>query len=234
MAKQLTAQLSQLYRSKRIPEGFVPGGIVDEPAYLSSSPRIVFLLKEVHSQKKDPDWSLPQAVRDQAKLELDGEASTNRIIWRTWYNAGVWANALHRGMPPYRDVSSRERSAEGLMTIGMTNVKKTRGGPTSSPSEVWQHARDNLPLWKRELEIMAPDLVFCDKLTFKIVEALLQFETTRTWSRLDFGEMSLSGHKTIFANTYHPLLRGINRESYYGDVRQALKKLLPRISANRL
>lgn len=110
------------YNSLNPNEHFVPCGVVNEEVYESSSPKLVFVLKEPNDPRQTPGWSLVRFLQDQVKKGLSGQP-----IYHMWKVIGIWSYAIHNGFPRYGDINAFQISAQGLNCIGMTNLKKSGG-----------------------------------------------------------------------------------------------------------
>lgn len=99
-------------------------------------------------------------MNDQVKQMLNN-GKFDRGYQYTWRQAGVWAYSIINGFKPYSVLKKNTFVARRLQCIGMTNLKKTGGGATANRSKISQSAKADVGLWKRELEIMNPDLVIC-------------------------------------------------------------------------
>lgn len=199
-------------------EHFVPCGVVDEETYLSSKPKLVVVLREVN----DPDHTLESVadfLRWQVSRGLEGEK-----IYHMWKRVGIWSYAIHNGFARYRDLDSYIIAAKGLRLIGMTNLNKQSGGDGMSEDEtIRKWAKETLDLWKRELEIMDPDLVLCCG-TYWIVSELLKLNRQQTLSGPWYSVWERNDRGTLVASFYHPSYRG-RSAMLYAFLKEALLEL---------
>jgi hypothetical protein len=84
------------YYGEDYESNIIPCGVVDEKAYLSSKPRIVFVLKEPHSEGLG--WSIPNSLINQVEEHQNG---LEKKFAYTWNQAGIWAYAIHNGFRNY-------------------------------------------------------------------------------------------------------------------------------------
>jgi hypothetical protein len=131
-------------------------GVVDEKSYLSVNPRILFLLREPHSEKGG--FSIPNGLNRNVQKGFNNKPFEKGYMY-TWRQAGVWAYALIYGFESYRVLKKDEYVAKGLQSISMTNLKKEVGGASSNKRVINKHANKDKDLWLRELEIMNPDII---------------------------------------------------------------------------
>ena len=108
-------------------ESFVSDGIVDPTAYNRSSPKILFLLKEVNDTGGG-GWCLREYLRKGGRSE-------------TWGVVARWLRAL-RKLPvelrwdQIKDVTEAQRCEE-LESIAAINLKKIPGGHTTNVGTWW-------------------------------------------------------------------------------------------------
>lgn len=182
----------------------IPCGVVDEDAYLSSSSKIVFVLKEPHEESHTHPWTIPNSL----KRNVDhGNSGFEKGFAYTWNQAGVWAFAIHNGFKSYKELNKPGSIPEGINTIGMTNLKKTGGGATARYSEIKEHALRHQSLWKKELEIMNPDLIICGGTYGLVIKGLqLQNEPLIKIGRKQycFARWFREGHCSIVLRFLHP------------------------------
>lgn len=204
----INEQLEGLYTEYYPKENVIHCGIVDEETYLASKPRIIFLLKEPNSGKTG--WSIPRGLRCQVQRGLMGHPFKKGYAY-TWVQAGVWAYAILNGFKSYRELREPLFRAKGIQAIGMTNLKKTGGGSTSNREVIREHAKREVDLWRRELEIMRPDLVICGN-TYREVTDNLKLPKiwllTHKKTHFFYSLWDLGARKTIILKFWHPARRG--------------------------
>ena len=202
----------------------VTGGVVDEKTYVSIYPKIVFLLREPHTEKTG--WSMTNGLRRNVEKGLKGEALEKRYMY-TWRQAGVWAYAIIYGFDRYQVLRKNSYVAEGIKAIGMTNLKKTGGQATSNRHEIGHHAKQEKQLWQKELEIMSPDLILCGN-TFNMVinniglERILLAEIGE--KRYYYSLCNLNGKKAVVLDFWHPNNRR-RRDDNLSDLNILMSKL---------
>ena len=196
----INADLKSLYNSWKQPGlQFVSGGVVDEPSYCSSSPKLMMLLKEVNDPNSDENWSLVDLIQKQI------DDRDNHEFLDTWRNVGIWSYGVHNGYAPYQDIVKyykQENLASGLQCIATTNLKKSGGGGISNYDEIKANALKQKDLWTEEIKIMKPDVVICGG-TFSIVKEILGFDEITCSSGADTGRAL----DTLFVDFYHPQYR---------------------------
>lgn len=189
-------------------EHFVPCGVVNEEAYLSNKPKLVFVLREVNDPEQKPGWSMVDFLCRQVSRGLKGHS-----IYPMWKRVGIWSYAIRNGFPRYRDLDSSLVAAEGLKYIGMTNLKKSGGGSVSDMEIIRKYAKATLTLWKRELEIMNPEVILCGR-TYRIVSELLELKRQETASGLWYSIWQHDNNSSLIFAFYHPSYRGSSSMLY--------------------
>jgi len=198
-------------------------GVVDEEAYLRSNPRIVFVLKEPHTDRVG--FSIPERLNANVNR---GSKGFEKSWGYTWNQAGIWAYAVHNGFKSYDELRKSAIIAEGVRTIGMTNLKKTGGGPVAIPRQIKDAARTDVNLWRRELEIMDPELIICGR-TYKNITSNLGTGCNNRLPEINgrtyhYALWEINGHKTVILEFRHPANRK-NRDETLELLRQLMKSL---------
>ena len=100
-------------------EDFRPDGAVDEQKYLSSEPKLLFILKKVNDKNK-VEWDLRIGLAEAFRGQ-------------TWDLVVKWIHGI-RALPGDLDWATagqkmtKEKKAEHLQTIAAMNLKKCPGG----------------------------------------------------------------------------------------------------------
>ena len=223
MISEKLQELYELHKRQLSPnEHFVPCGVVDQEAYESSTPKLVFLLKEVNDPKQTPGWSMVGFLQDQVKRGLSRQ-SIKPVMWK---ELGIWSYAIHNNFPRYRDINTDQAAAEGLKCVGMTNLKKSGGGGKAIDRVIREYAAKTIELWKSELEIMNPDIIICCG-TFWIVAPLLGLTPNRTATGWFYSSWKHGNGKSLLVSTYHPAIRG-RKDMLYAFLKEGLLELQER------
>ena len=204
----LQEQLEELYDDydKKRTTRIIRCGVVDEITYAQSKPKVVFVLKEAHSAKSG--WSIVEKLRvatQKSDSKLDRKHSP------TWMQTGVWAYAVHHGFLDYNQLTKPEYIASGIRSIGMTNLKKTGGGAEAIPSQIKRAAKQDSYLWRKELEIMEPDLIICGR-TFTNTRINLGLRQYEPLLNIDgktyyYSIWEYNNKKIVILNFWHPACR---------------------------
>lgn len=132
--------------------GLILDGVVNEADYVRSTPKLVFVLKEVNGCA--PNWDLRTFLR-----EKGGKGPT-------WNNVTRWIAALAPGgdRRSWNEVKKVNKSLrmDRLKSIVAMNLKKTSGGASSKRSEIERFAREDERFIERQISLYDPDFfVFC-------------------------------------------------------------------------
>jgi len=192
----------EFYGDKR--KGIVACGVVDEEVYLKTTPKIVFILREPHTD--ETGFTIPKGLRRQVEKGLTGKPLEKGWMY-TWRQAGVWAYAILNGFNSYRELRKDICVAKGLQAIGMTNLKKTGGGSSSNLNKIRESAVRELNLWRNELSVMRPDLIICGNTYHEVVDSLglrknllLKYEKTPYY----YSEWYFGDKLAIILHFWHP------------------------------
>jgi hypothetical protein len=214
--KVIVEKLKELYEQySSSDEHFVRCGVVNEEAYESRSPKLVFVLKEPN----DPNHRLRSMVpTNQVKRGLSGQT-----MFRIWKAVGIWSYGIHNGFPTYEEISTVQSSAQGLNWVGVTNLKKSGGTGTSNYRVIREHATRTIELWKSELEIMGPDIIICCG-TYRIVTDLLRLKKLPTTAGLSYSIWKRDSGDILLLRSYHPASR-FAKGVVYARLKEALLEL---------
>ena len=187
----------------------IPCGIVDEDTYTTTKIKIVYVLREAHMRtpyKIESGFTIPKGLKRNAEKGLKNIPMGKNYMY-TWRQAGVWAYAILNGFDSYKILKRSEYVAKGLLSIGMTNHKKTGGGTSAKEHEIEYHAKRDKNLWQRELEIMNPDLVLCGGTyrhiadNLKLEKYFLHKDETKTYF---YSVFNINGHRSVILDFWHP------------------------------
>jgi hypothetical protein len=202
--------LEALYKSYYGENQIIPCrcGVACENEYLLSKPKIVFALKEPHTSQSEID--ITSCLERQIKRGLEGHPFERGWSY-TWVQAGIWAYAIHNGFKSYRELRKPLYEAQGLQTIGIINLKKSGGGSSAIRSVISKRAKLEETLWKKELELLRPDLIICGNTYNDIVEDLVlpKMPLLKTkdffyhYSKWNYGD-----NTSILLQFWHPGRRG--------------------------
>ncbi len=146
---QAEEQLFEQWQGSR--EGFVRDVVVSETDYLSSRPKIAFILKEVN----DPDgggWDLREFISEGGRPQ-------------TWDNITRWVYGIRNlnsipGWEFYSEITNDFR-IETLKSICALNLKKSPGTHTTDHASLNAVANEDKDYVRNQYSIYDPDLTIC-------------------------------------------------------------------------
>jgi hypothetical protein len=205
---QKEQELFNRWRQSRLE--FVPDGIVDEELYLASSPKILFVMKEVNSEGNS-DWDLRDFIRDGARPQ-------------TWDNVTRWVIGIRR-LPEdiqwqeLKDITEEQRR-EQLKSICVMNLKKSPGSHTTNKNELAEAALKDKDFLNEQFYLYNPDLVICGgDVTCDRFQESVQLKYDEKWTITKRGVWftKFNGNK-ILVSFVHPEARVDDHLKYYGLV----------------
>lgn len=190
---------------------FVSDGAVDADAFMTCSPRIVFLLKEVNS--RDPRWDL------RCYLSCGAQAAT-------WNNVVRWTKGI-RSLPErlswrrVEHVTERDRE-EVLRTIAVVNVNKAPGGGSANNAVLARAAKEHGKLLIRQIGLYKADLVLCCG-TARFLNLALGRPNLVGWQACGNASFLREPHLPLCVDFYHPAAR-ISAPWLYSQLVRTLDK----------
>lgn len=171
---------------------FIRDGVVDEKAYLSKRPRLVFILKEAN------DFGNGGDLRRLLVQQVKGS---------TWRNVARWTIGI-KALPeihiPWEKVESISKGEmlTALKTIAVVNLKKQSGGARASRSAILDAARSDRDLLIEQINIYKPDIIVCCGVDDIVREVSL---VSSNWEHPKGHDRYLVTDKgTIWVEAYHP------------------------------
>jgi len=184
------------YKSK-----FVRDGIINEAEWLPTTPKILFITKEANQYGKQ-------------------EAGDFRDDWRNKYSKypfayriAEWSFGLINNFPAFNIIIDHPSLYhEMLQKVAFINIKKTGGIGTSDGKEIGMHFNQNQGFLNRQIEIIAPDIIFlCLSFNEYIRSGLFKGAVWKS-SGYDINVASWNNIKLI--DFYHPSARTAPAASY--------------------
>jgi hypothetical protein len=197
--------------------GFVSDGVVDEDAYLTSCPKLLFVMKEVN----DPDggdWDLREFVRDGGR-------------WQTWDNISRWVEgirSLSEDIPWEKlEEVDAERRRRTLRSIAVMNLKKSPGGHTTDSGELAKVAEEDQEFLNKQFALYDADVtICCGTDTSNTFHGLISLGGQPQWKSTRRGTYFHEYRRRKFVVAYsHPEARVASPLLYYGLV-DAMREVL--------
>lgn len=201
--------------------GLITDGVVDEIAYLSSSRRILFVLKEVNSAETQA-WDL------RGFLHGGGRAAS-------WDTITRWVEGI-RALPAdlaWQVVSQPKLTAEqrisrridALRSIAAINLKKSPGTHTADMKRLYNEAWKDRSFIQEQVHLYQPDLIICCGVGDLFRElALFDKQSTKRQTSRGVSYYSLDSNRYVI-DYLHPEARCAGNLLYYGLI-DAVRELL--------
>lgn len=181
--------LMREWRSRHEREGkqrFVKDGVLCAAKYLSSTPKICFLLKEAHFARTG---SLVKWLNKGGMTPM-------------WATVAEWASGLQRttaaGPLPKKPALTDNAKTELLRSVAIVNVKKSEGVESSDYSDLLDYVEADQDLLRRQIELLDPDVIVCGN-NSSFLRVLYDAGITPKRKVDDAGEID---HKKMLANGY--------------------------------
>jgi hypothetical protein len=164
-------------------KSFITDGVIDENSFLESSPKIVFLLKEIDDYDKD--------LRELWGTTSRGHTVAGISHW-TWGIREIYNNPsreITKADLPRNDADFRHKQ---ICTVCAMNVKKVSGGASSNMSEVKKFAKRDADFLLRQLDIYKAEIVVCCGIEYpKHLDADFTYNGSEVWFGKDHERGSL-------------------------------------------
>jgi hypothetical protein len=193
----------------------VRDGIVEEGSYSTSSPKILFLLKEANSPEKG-EWSLIKHIRE------DQHAPTFDTLAR--WTVGI--RSLPRDLPweGIKDISPYSRIC-ALNYVVLFNLKKVPGYGTTDEIALEKFAEKYADLLREQFSFYNPDIVICcGKSVGRLFNNFI-LPNNEPWpnTKGNIPYRKYEPNKFVIAYS-HPQAR-VNKESQYYGIVNAVKEI---------
>lgn len=173
----------------------VRDGLVDESAYLESTPRIALILKDVNDEGGG-GWDLRDVLADGSR-------------WQTWNTVARWMRGLREldrelAWSEVRPKPTPEERRRAVQSLAVINIKKEPGAASAKKSDVARYAREDSPFIREQFELYSPDVAICGGVgeEFGIVLEAKSWKRTRRGVR--YFETDRGCHVIDY---YHPQVR---------------------------
>ena len=174
---------------------FAKDGIIDEPEWQQTSPKILFIMKETNGFSGD----LRELIRD--------KSNQNQFYDNFWHNIGRWGYGINNcgqcelSYPSYTEANKDENKIKAIKGAAIINLKKSKGGGSADNDKVKEAALRDQRLIVREFDLIEPNIVVCGNI-FDIVRQVLGYDTFAEVP--DSDEILYVRQNVLFINSYHP------------------------------
>jgi tRNA G10 N-methylase Trm11 len=219
--EEITARIKQM----GVNDYVVVDGVIDPERYLTTNPRILWILKETNSE--DVSWSYLENFKNKDWiLRCNGLSSIRRISYTSY---GI----LKSGKKEWSEFpwSYEEECFNCLQDIALINIKKAPGNNKSDDNEIANAYKENRELLKKQIYLYDPEVIIFGN-TMKYVEAS-DFEGLD----LDKKQISVFGNhfyyagKKLYINAWHPSCRGkdFTDKNYVMDIVNIVRNWVSRL-----
>jgi len=150
---------------------------------------------------------------------------------QTWNNIARWTEGIYR---LNEDIAWKELSADNEMrrkrylpSICAVNLKKTSGGDTSIPDEIYKATEINMAMLREQLSFYNPDIMICCGTSGPYSKYIEHFDDN-DWKMTRHGVWYVRKEKNIFVSFSHPEARTRDSFLYYSliaAIREIKEKL---------
>jgi hypothetical protein len=195
------------------PKRICKDGIVNPDVYRKSSPKLLFILKEVNK------WE----GGDIRLLMKDGPKYTMA------HNIARWSAAIFYRNLKFTDINNNEKMKEALSRVAVINLKKISGEAQADMRKISAYAFMDKDLLREQIKEIAPDRIIACSI-FDILVWLLELEINP--EQIDRKPIFYSDKKIPVIPWCHPSFRGDSSKPYnkLKELYMNMKKKYPEIS----
>jgi hypothetical protein len=211
-------KMAELEGSKHRP---ITDGVVDIDRYLSSSPKILWILKEPWEKLEEKDcggsWSVTQDLIPDliAKRETGGICTYRRMAYITYSIFNKYTS--YSNIPYATDDPS---VGDSLKNIAYININKFPGNTTSVAANIEFYYRRNRNILMRQIKTINPDVVIGGNILHLFFDDLgIKSAELKSEGSVDF----CSKNGRLYINAYHPGYWRISEKKYVEDIVAVIK-----------
>ncbi|MBE0542405.1 MAG: hypothetical protein IH623_13550 [Verrucomicrobia bacterium] len=222
LEKDVNAELIKMAESEGSKHHPITDGVVDIDRYLSSSPKILWILKEPWEPLREDEggggWSVTKELIPDliAKRQIGGIPTYRKMAYVTF---SLLNNFVSYSDIPYANKDSRV--GEALRSIAYINVNKFPGKTTSNPADIEFYYRRNRDILKKQIAVINPDVVIAGNILHLFYEDLgLNSKEMESGGSVDFYRQD----GRLYVNAYHPGYWRCKEQKYVDDLVAVIKK----------
>lgn len=201
-------------------ENIIYDGIVDYEQYSMTSPKILWILKEVNSE--DSDWTMRDALSN-----LKHESGKGlRTGWANTFTPIVYTtNGIITGKDwdAMGNFNEDQSIIDVMQKVAYINVKKVPGGSQANWNLIKEYYSENKVALHEQIKLIDPEVIifggtynFFDDDFFELfgeLEANLENSSLHIYQN----------ERYLLLNAFHPNNRAINHETYFNLILDAFK-----------
>ncbi|MGV0954865.1 hypothetical protein ACTS91_00145 [Empedobacter falsenii] len=193
----------------------IPDGIVNTKKYISSSIKILWILKEVNSE--DLDWDLRDALNGELKIDTGLKKGWEKTFTPVVYTTlGILNNEDWHTMG---DFTINPDLIDCLQEIAYINIKKIGGGSKALNNEIKAFYEENKDALHEQIQLINPDII--------IFGNTMNYFDVGIFDKI-FGELEVnkennnlhvySNKNHLLLHAYHPNNRRISNQEYCDSI----------------
>ena len=196
---------------------YVSDGIVDSAEYEKTTPKILWILKEVNAADQSQHWSVSAwLAKDNWTKEYSKWQNTySKLLKTTW----AILNKKWDNIPSVKELVYLTRK------IAYINVKKTAGKEKSEDTEINRYFAEDKDMILKQIESIDPGIIInASKVESILNEGALNVLNRQYTSPFMIGIQKTQNKKRLVLNIYHPGCH-MSEGKYIGLVKQCFDKL---------
>lgn len=210
----------------KMPDAFIPDGVVSENGWQNTPGRVLYLLNEVDGDKNcdERDYLARYDIEEQYKNTHSGSIDA-LALWQLGLNM-LWEPDMWKGVSTWGEIDCLAKEAAArtslLNQIAVVNLKKNSGGGMvdwSTFDTYWAEER-NRELLKEQLALYHPDYVVCGGTAW----ALKKLYDNMKWNETSRGIRYSICRTTAYIDFWHPNTR-VPRNIMFYALQDAVREI---------
>lgn len=200
---------------------FIADGVVHPDTYLGMKPKVMFLAREPHWEKR--------GANDDLRPYL-----SKGVDWHNWQVIARWTRMLTTAEHvPWTDVDDEvaKGKKEELQKIAFVNIKKQGGSSKVKWEELVTYTEACSSLVRRQIELYRPDVIVCNGTIWLLERFILPhtMREARRWTKNDVVWFPLKDWPCAVIEMPHFTARKAHKEMYerlvnaWNEIRQLPK-----------
>ena len=207
----------KLHITKEFNEETIHDGVVDQESYSSAEKKILWILKEPHSDNDLTSWDMRGAISNDLRtvkgIKKGWDKTFTSIVYVT---NGILKNKSWEEIP---FINKEPQIIDELKKIAYINVKKTAGSAKTKPSVLKDYYVRSKEILLEQIETIDPDILIFGG-TFYLFKDDLGLPELNFYDSCN----ALKVNNKIYVNAFHPQYFGITRENYFNDITRAIQR----------
>lgn len=197
-------------------------GVINPEQYIKSSTKILWILKESNSKDKK-SWSFIDCFSNPNWLLKNNKLPSIRRV--VYISHGILTPNLNswKDMPSSTDLICQE----SVKKIAYINIKKEPGGSNSNDKIIFESAKSNHNLLKKQISVYTPDIIILGNTLKYFAENRNDIfgENIGEYKVSPFNNHYYETKNRLYINAYHPsFIKGFTDENYVMDIVNICKK----------